>query len=83
MGSARLISFVRSYWQTWVVVLGPLIFCPILFCQTETLQVGFEENFKISLQGSPKKHLNLHVLVQLHVLGGLHDTGSCPSVVDD
>jgi len=38
MGSARLISFVRSYWQTWVVLLGPLIFCPILFCQTETLQ---------------------------------------------
>ena len=36
----RSVEFIKVYWQTWIVALGPLIFCPLLFCGADTLQVG-------------------------------------------
>ena len=35
----RIIEFIKVYWQTWIVALGPVIFSPLLFCGTDTLQV--------------------------------------------
>ena len=35
----RGLEFIKVYWQTWIVALGPLLLSPILFLSTDTQQV--------------------------------------------
>ena len=35
----RGLEFIKVYWQTWIVALGPLLLSPILFLSTNTQQV--------------------------------------------
>lgn len=37
----RALEFVKVYWQTWVVAVGPLIFSPLVFLG-ETQQVKID-----------------------------------------
>lgn len=38
MGSIRALEFIRAYWRSWVVFLGPFILSPIIFCSPDEQQ---------------------------------------------